>query len=452
MALSTQPYKGARDFYPEDKRIQKYMFAHMREVCERFGYEEYDAPILEPTDLFLSKGNQEIIDEQTYTFTDRGDRSVTIRTEMTPSVSRMIAARRQEIPYPARWYSIPNLWRYERMQRGRLREFWQLNVDVFGLEGVEAEHEMILVADNILKSFGAKPAMYEIQINSRTLTDELLGDYLGLDATQRQMLIRLIDRMKKMPPETFWAQADAVCTPSQREAGAVEKLQQLLQIKRVEDLPEGFSTKASVMRLQRLVSLLHESRVTNCAFDLTLMRGFDYYTDIVFEVADTDPLNNRSMFGGGRYDGLVGMFGVEPVPTVGFGMGDVTLQNFLESHDLLAKLPSVTDAYVILIGDNMYEKAQHTIMELRRMGVNLAVDTTGRKLDKQIKTAVKLGLQYSLFLGEAELASGQLKLRNLTDGNEESHGVERIVTIVKDHRHHNVQTIAENDDEDFSDI
>ena len=180
MTLSTQPYKGARDFYPEDKRLQKYMFAKMREVAERFGYEEYDAPILEPTDLYLSKGNQEIIDEQTYTFTDRGGRSVTIRTEMTPTVSRMVAGRRQELPYPIRWYSIPNLWRYERTQRGRLREFWQPNFDIFGMEGVEADHEIVLLADQLMKSFGARTDMYVIQLSSRKLVDELFGNYLGL--------------------------------------------------------------------------------------------------------------------------------------------------------------------------------------------------------------------------------------------------------------------------------
>ena len=198
MALSTQPYKGARDFYPGDKRMQKYMFGKMREVCERFGYEEYDAPILEPTELYASKTSDEIVNEQTYTFTDRGDRSVTIRTEMTPSVSRMVAGQRQELAYPVRWYSIPNLWRYERPQRGRLREFWQLNVDVFGLAGLEAEHEMILIADGIMKSFGAKHDMYTIKLNSRKLINTVMHDTLGLDETQAQTMIRLIDKMHKM--------------------------------------------------------------------------------------------------------------------------------------------------------------------------------------------------------------------------------------------------------------
>ena len=446
MALSTQPYKGARDFYPEDKRLQKYMFAHMREVAERFGYEEYDAPILEPTELFLSKGNQEIIDEQTYTFLDRGNRSVTIRTEMTPTVSRMVAGKRQESAYPLRWYSIPNLWRYERTQRGRLREFWQLNVDIFGVEGVEAEHEIILVVDQILKSYGASHGMYEILISSRRLTEELFGSYLGLNKTQAETLIRLIDRMKKMPYETFVAQADAILMPSQRDVGALDSLLQLLKARKLSDLPSGFENHKSVSDMRRLMSLLAESRVTNVRFDITLMRGFEYYTDIVFEVFDSDPENNRSMFGGGRYDGLVGMFGVDPVPTVGVAAGDVTLQNFLESHELIPKLHPETDAYVVLVGDTMYEKAQHVLMELRKMGVNLSVDTTNRKLDKQIRTAVKKDLHYVIFIGESELASEQFKLRNMADGSEEAHSLQRIVSIVKDRRHQDERAVEADDD------
>src|SRR6202171_4116343 len=155
MALSTQPYKGARDFYPEDKRLQKYIFDVMRQVAERFGYEEYDAPILEPLDIYLAKTGEEIVNEQTYSFEDRGGRQVAIRPKMTPSVSRMVAGKRQELAYPLRWYSIPNLWRYEQPQRGRLREHWQLNVDLFGEAGIAADHEIILIADQVLKVFRA---------------------------------------------------------------------------------------------------------------------------------------------------------------------------------------------------------------------------------------------------------------------------------------------------------
>lgn len=447
MALNTQPYKGARDFYPEDKRLQKYMFFHMREVCERFGYEEYDAPVLEPLEIYMAKTGEEIVDEQTYSFEDRGGRKVALRPEMTPTVSRLVAARRQELSYPVRLFNIGGRWRYERPQRGRYREFYQLDVDMFGVDGVEAEHEIIAVANNVLKSFGAKPDMYDFLLNSRKLTEELLSNYLGLDQTQSETVIRLIDRMKKMEPETFVAQADAILTPTQREKGVLDSLLQLLKTRDIKDLPSGFENHESVKRLKALGTLLSESRIMNAKFDITLMRGFDYYTDIVFEVFDKHPDNNRAMFGGGRYDGLVGLFGVEAVPTVGFAMGDATLQNFLESHELLPKLPPETDAYVVLIGENMYEKAQHALAELREMGVNLAVDTTGRKMDKQIKAAAKKGLHYAIFIGDAELGSGRYKLKNLVDGTEEEHAAERIVSIVKDRRHVNEQVPIDESEE-----
>lgn len=433
MKLSTQPYKGARDFYPEDKRIQKYMFSTMRKVVERYGYEEYDAPILEPIEMYLAKSGEEIVHEQTYVFEDRGGRAVTIRPEMTPTVSRMVAAKRQELAYPLRWYSIPNLWRYERPQRGRLREHWQLNVDLFGVSDRTAEAELIMAADAILKEFGATHDMYSIKLNSRKLIDFILHGYLGLNETQAHTVIKLIDRMHKMPAETFAAEADAIFTPTQREAGSSNKLLGLLKIKQIEHLPEVIRKHHAIEELKELMAILEDNRVTNAVFDITLMRGFDYYTDIVFEVFDKSPDNNRSMFGGGRYDGLVGLFGVEPVPTVGFGMGDVTLQNFLEAHDLLPTLRPETDVYVILIGD-VYKDAQRVITELRAMGANVAVDTTGRKPDKQIKTAVKKGIHYAMFIGEKEIKDEQFVVRNLKTGVEERHGAARIVSIVKDYR------------------
>ena len=433
MPLSTQPYKGARDFYPEDKRLQKHIFNVMRRVVESFGYEEYDSPLLEPLDLYRAKSGEEIVNEQTYAFTDRGDREVAIRPEMTPSVSRMVAAKRQELPYPLRWYSIPNLWRYERPQRGRLREHWQLNVDIFGVASIDAETEIIHVADSIMQGFGAKRHMYSISINSRKLIDFVMSQYLGLNEVQAQMMVKLIDRMHKMPHAEFVAQTSAIFSPSQRESGLPAKLLEVLSSKDLNELPEEVYTESAAAELKQLMTVLHKSGVTNAVFDPTVMRGFDYYTGIVFEIADTDPENNRSMFGGGRYDGLVGLFGVEPVPTVGFGVGDVTLANFLQSHDLLPELKPETDAYVILVGD-LHDEVQRPIHELREMGLNLAVDFSGRKIGDQIKTAVKKGIRFALILGEKELADTQYTLKNLDTGTEERHSPQRIVSIVKDHR------------------
>lgn len=433
MALSKQPYKGARDFYPADKRLQKYMFSVWRDACERFGYEEYDAPILEPLEIYLAKTGEEIVNEQTYLFKDRGGREVVIRPEMTPTVSRMVAAQRQELAYPLRWYSIPNLWRYERPQRGRLREHWQLNVDLFGLEGVEAELEMISLADSIFKSFGASHDMYEIRLNSRKLVDAALSGYLGLTKQEAHDISKLIDRMNKIERSKFVSMVDQALTPKSRKAGAAEKLLALLDVKDLKKLPPELAKNTSVSELGRILNMLSNMGIKNARFDIGLMRGFDYYTDIVFEVFDMHPDNNRSMLGGGRYDGLVGLFGVKPVPTVGFGWGDVTLANFLELHRLMPDLKPETDAYVALVG-NIADAAQKLIAELRGQGINIAADFSGRKLGDQLKTADRKGIENVIIIGETEIETGQYQLKNLKTHKEKTLNLAAIVKALKESR------------------
>lgn len=433
MSLPKQPYKGARDFYPEDKRLQNWMFNIWRSVVERYGYEEYDAPVLEPTELYASKTSDEIVNEQTYSFTDRGGRNVTMRTEMTPSISRMVAARRQELGYPLRLYSIPNLWRYERPQKGRLREFWQLNVDLFGVKTIDAELEMIQISADIMKAFGAKPDMYKIKLNSRSLTNYLMESYLGVDKVQAETLIRLIDKKDKLPEDEFKAKISAVLSESGQDSQIAEKLFKVLSTNQLSELPEEVKSHQSVQKLETLLDLCDKASISNVNFDLSLMRGFDYYTDIVFEVNDMHPENNRSMFGGGRYDGLIGDFGVEPVPTIGFGMGDATLYNFLVLHNLMPQVPNTTELYVALISDNI-PAGNNIAKELREMGVNTFVDFSGSKIEKQIKNANKKNIPYIMFVGDNELSSGQYNLKNLHTGKEEAHSIQRIVSIVKDYR------------------
>lgn len=431
MALPKQSYKGARDFYPEDKRLQKYIFRIWREIVERYGYEEYDAPILELTDLYRAKSGEEIVEQQTYSFTDRGGRDVSIRPEMTPTVSRMIAAKRQELAYPARWYSIPNLWRYERPQKGRLREHWQLNVDLFGVETIDAELELIMIANDIMRAFGANKDMFEIRINSRKLMDLIFTDYLELDVVQSNLMAKLFDRKEKMPDDAFEREAAGIFDENRDEG--MNKLRELIAAKSLADMPDSIRQSKPMREVQILFTLLKENNVTNARFDVSLMRGFDYYTDIVFEVFDTDKENNRSIFGGGRYDGLVGLFGVDNIPTAGFGMGDVTTKDFLEAHSLVPELESETDVYLIVIGD-VLRQAHGVANLLRSEGVNVAVDLTGKDVDKQIKTAVKKGIVHALFVGEQELAEEQFSLKNLETGAEERHSLERIVSLLIDER------------------
>lgn len=433
MSLSIQPYKGARDFYPDDMRLRQFIFDKWRTVCQQFGYEEYDAPILEPIELFMAKSGDELVTEQGYNFADRGGREVMLRPEMTPSISRLVAGRRQELPLPIRWFSIPNCWRYERPQKGRGREFYQLNVDLFGSEGMEAELEMLQMIDATMKTFNAKHDMYQIKVNSRLFMKHLLTDWIGLDDVEQKTVSRLIDRMHKMPPHEFFGLLETSISPSLRDQGAAQKLLDVLNAQSVTDLPAELQDNPALKNMNEVIAAAKDVGVANIVFDITLMRGLDYYTDFVFEVFDTDPDNNRAMFGGGRYDGLVGLFGVEPLPTIGFGMSDIMLLEFLKGHKLLPEVKTNTEVVVISIGETM-PTAQKIAAELREMGVNTALDITRRKTDKQLKAAVKLGVPYVLFIGEKEVTDEQYKLKNLATGIEETHSIQRCVSIIKDRR------------------
>ncbi len=432
-SLSTQPYKGTRDFYPEDQRLQNYIFSVWRKQACSFGYEEYQAPLLEPLELFAAKSGQEIVSEQTYAFVDRGGRQVVIRPEMTPSVSRMVAARRQELAYPLRLYSIANFMRYERPQRGREREFWQLNADIFGVSSVDAEAEIITLADRIMKAFGASEKMYKIRINSRQLVNVMMAEYLELDVVQSELMVRLFDRKDKISREEFRDQAAAVFD-AERSGQGLKKIAVLLGAKTMGELPQQLLKTAAVDEVRALFTLLRERGIGNAVFDITLMRGFDYYSGIVFEIYDTNPENSRSLFGGGRYDGLVGLFGVDNLPVVGMAPGATTLKDFLEAHKLIPQLLVETDVYAIVLGPEAMPGAQALAEKLRQEGVNISVDISGRKVDKQIKTAVKSRVPFMLFLGQQELADGMYTLKDVLKETEQKLSFERLVTVVKDYR------------------
>jgi histidyl-tRNA synthetase len=432
-SLSSQPYKGTRDYYPADMRLRNYIFGVWHRVCRLHGYEEYGAPLLEPIELYAAKTGQEIVNEQTYVFTDRGDRKVVIRPEMTPSVSRMVAAKRQEMAYPARLYSIANYMRYERPQRGREREFWQLNFDIFGVEGTLAEAEIISLGYQIMKAFGAEDKMFTIRVSNRKLINYMMAHYLGLDGVQAQLMIKLFDRKDKITPEEFADQATEIFGNDQAKEG-LEKITLLAAAKTPAALPAELQESDAVKEVEELFSLLDDAGVKNAVFDITLMRGFDYYTGTVFEFFDNHPDNNRAMFGGGRYDGLVGLFGVEPIATVGAAPGLTPTELFLKSHGLAPELTSTTEIGVIALGSAL-DGALKFAAQLREEGVNVEVDITGRKLDKQIKAIVKKDVPFMVFVGEDELKDQQYPFKDTKTAEEEKLSFERIVSRVKDRRH-----------------
>lgn len=424
-SLSPQPYKGTRDYYPEQKRLQNYIFDTWRKVVEGFGYEEYGAPILENIEIYAAKSGQELVNDQTYTFTDRGGRVVAIRPEMTPTISRMVAARRQELAYPARLYSIANFMRYERPQRGREREFWQLNVDLFGVDALAADIEIISIADAILKEFGAKKGDYVLRINNRKFVHYMMVEYLGLDTVAAHQMIKLFDRRNKIDQQAFEEQALEIL--GEEQASDIDKLNQIIAAETIEDLPEQLQHVSAIEEIKSVFAGLKTAGVDGAIFDATLMRGLDYYTGTVFEAFDTHPDNNRSLFGGGRYDGLVGLFGAEPISAVGMAPGNTMIENFLEVHNLLPPNTSKTDLYVVVISEEALDDARRIANELRKGGLNVEVDITGRKLDKQIKAAVKKGIEHLLFVGPQDVVEGQYSVKNVQDEKEEKLTPEQIL-------------------------
>ncbi|MBX4198525.1 histidine--tRNA ligase [Candidatus Parcubacteria bacterium] len=430
-SLSTEPYKGVRDFYPEDMFVQNYIFSVMRKTVESFGYVEYGASILEPSELYKSKTSDEIVNEQTYSFKDRGDRDVTLRPEMTPTVTRMVAAKKRELSFPLRWYSIPNLFRYEKPQRGRLREHFQLNVDLFGIESVKAEVEVITVAHTLMLNFGADQESFEIKINNRKILNYLLQEVYTLNDETTRIITRLIDKKHKISGDEFKSGIEKVLKDK------TDSFIDIINTKTIDEFAEKAAEKTSseilgVKETKELIETLKAHGVKNAKFDPTLARGFDYYTGIVFEVYDMSPANNRSLFGGGRYDDLLSVFGTEKVPAVGFGMGDVTIRDYLETYNFLPKYKPNIDLAICTLNPEVIPFASDLAQKLRKEGVQVALNLTDKKLSQQIQWADKNSIPYILCIGENELKDKKYVVKELSTGTEtEFHSEQDIAVFLK---------------------
>lgn len=412
--LDTEPYKGVRDFYPSDWALLSTVFDKTREVLRSWGYEEYQASPLERSELYESKGNEEIIREQTYTFEDRGGRRVTLRPEMTPTLARLVAGKRRELPFPLRFFSIGNRFRYERPQRGRLREFFQVDVDLIGLPEGEADLEIVMLASAILRSFGATDQDFSIKVNSRKLI-RLASEAAGLPEGEiSRAYWQLVDRKAKMPAAEF-------------EQARKEFKGDPLAI--IEDASDA-KVAAEKQRVLEVVEELKRRGITNVSFDMDIVRGFDYYTGLVLEVNDTDPVNPRALFGGGRYDGLVSLFGGDPIPAIGFAMGDVTLLDFLETHGLLPVPATAPQLYIGTPTEDDIKNAQELAKELRKQGVRTFVNLTGKSLGDQVKDASRRGIPYFAAFGAEEAQSGEIRVKELATGTEQKVSPADIANLV----------------------
>ncbi|MFA7216793.1 MAG: histidine--tRNA ligase [Candidatus Paceibacterota bacterium] len=421
--ISTESYKGVRDFYPEDMFVLNYIFDIWKKTVESFGYTQYDASILESAELYKAKSGEEIVNEQTYTFIDRGEREVTLRPEMTPTVARMVAAREKELPFPLRWFSIPNLFRYEKPQRGRLREHWQLNVDLFGIESKNADSEVIKIAYTIMKNYGAKDEDFIIRLNSRKILKDLYKHF-SIPEDNSHKLSKIIDKKDKISEDIFKTSVEEVLGEKTKDFIRMISSNEIL-------LNTLGSENKNVEDLVVLIETLEANGIKNIKFDPTLMRGFDYYTGTVFEVFDTSPENNRSIFGGGRYDDLLDIFGSQKVPAIGFGAGDVTARDFLETHNLLPHYTSSSRLFIGTVKEEFIQNAQYLANALRSEGINVTVNLTNKKIGDQVKLALKQKVPYFLAIGDYEIKSDKYTLKHLESENENKVTVSEIVEIIK---------------------
>lgn len=400
-----QPVKGTRDFYPQDMAFRNWLFAKIREVSQRFGYQEYEGPILEPFELYAAKSGQELVREQTFIFTDRGGRKLALRPELTPTLARMVAQKQSELPKPIRWFSIGPRFRYEQPQKGREREFYQWDVDLLGPENVEADAEIIVLVCEFFKSVGLSPREVVVKINDRRFADFKLS-LIEISQAKRPQIFRAIDKKGKMSQSEWegWLAKLGLTSLQIKDLGLLLK-------------EKDFSESEELVGL---FSTLEDWGVAQfCEFDPTVVRGLDYYTGTVFEARDRQG-EFRAIGGGGRYDNLVEVVGGPKLSGVGFAAGDVALEEVLKKFNLIPKLSVCPTKFLVTVFDeSLYRDSLKLFIKLASMGNNTEIYPDPQvKLEKQLKYADQKGIPYVLILGPEEAEKGLVTLKDMQTGQQ----------------------------------
>ncbi|MFP3255026.1 MAG: histidine--tRNA ligase [Thermoplasmata archaeon] len=410
--------RGFREIYPEEMSSRLKIFNIMRDVSRRFNFKEIDTPSLEPLELYKLKSGEEIV-SQTFSFKDKGGRDVTLVPEITPTVARMVA-QKKNMPKPIKWYSIPKLWRYEEPQSGRLREFYQYNADIFGIWTIEADAEVIALAQAILYHLGLGDK-YIMRISDRTLIESILRRF---DVKDVDMALRLIDRMEKIGEEIFI-----------EEFGKITKEMDIMDFIRLKGDASTISKKLGgliddkyLKNIENLENYLKSYNYGNFIFDLSIVRGIAYYTGIVFEAHDVKG-ELRAILGGGRYDNVVSLFGGEKIPAVGFGMGDAVLEIIMKRENLWPSVDEKVDYFIAIQGDNRPFAIKISKI-IREMGKVVEIDMGGKSLSNQLKTADRLGAKNVIIVGDEEKKYNIITLKNLETGEQVRVPIEKINEIV----------------------
>ena len=417
----TQGVRSTRDFYPEDMRVRNWLFEKFHSAALSHGFEEYDSPVLETEELYTRKSGEDIT-QQLYNFKDKGDRRVSLRPEMTPSLARMVMARSGILPLPIKWYSIPQCWRYERTQRGRGREHYQWNVDIWGAEGVEADAELISVLAHFFESVGLSEEDLVIRVSSRKVLEEVLGK-LGISGDDFSKTCVIMDKMDKLPPEAIQTQLAEIGL----DQGAVSTIQEFLAIDGLEQLSEELGEDSiAAHEIRSLFSLVESYGLEEwISFDASVVRGLAYYTGPVFEANDRSG-DLRAICGGGRYDRLIGTLGGKDLPATGFGFGDMVIMELLESKGLLPVLSQGVSDVVFGMGPELRGAAMKVANQLRSRGRRVDLVLEDKRMKWVFKHADRIAADRLVMVMPDEWANGIVKIKQLSTGEESEASFEEL--------------------------
>lgn len=416
---------GFREFYPEACNRRNYIFSHWRKIARAYCFSEYDAPVLEPLELYVEKSGEEIVG-QLFNFEDRGGRAVALRPEMTPSLSRLIAAKANSLKRPVKWFNVGEHYRYERPQKGRLRAFYQFNVDIFGELGPTADAELICLLVQSLQSFGLSDADFKVRLSDRDLWLLMLASE-GLDEAASAQILGIVDKLERTERSKTLERLSPIFGKNSEQF--LEKVERLISIRDfgalrafVQDLPlEGERKEAAEKRLADWAVLIGGLEAASLSaflqIDLGIVRGLAYYTGFVFEAFEASG-EGRALAGGGRYDALVKKLGGPDMPAVGFAMGDVTLADLLESKDLLPQFLDAPDFIMVIGGEEERKAAMFDATMLRSIGYRVNYPLKDQSFGKQFKSANQSGARFAMIYGTDELAKGVVKLKDLSGGGE----------------------------------
>ena len=416
-----QGVRGTRDFYPEEMRLRNWLFDNFDDAALLHGFEEYDAPVLEHEELYTRKQGEEIT-QQLYNFQDKGDRKVALRPEMTPSLARMVMSRAGALPMPIKWYSIPQCWRYERTQRGRGREHYQWNVDIWGTNEISADAELISVLVTFFEGVGLTEEDLVIRMSSRKVLEEVLGS-LGIVGDMFAQTCIIVDKMDKLPADVVSEQLSTLGI----EENAIKTIQSTLGIKDMDSLRSMLGEESpAVIELTSLFSALEAYGISEwIEFDASIVRGLAYYTGPVFEAHDRAG-ELRAICGGGRYDKLLSTLGGKDLPATGFGFGDMVIMELLAEKGLVPELTSGNDDVVISLSPELRNAAMHVASSLRATGRSVDFVLENKRLKWAFKHAERSGAQRLVMVMPDEWEEGKVRIKDLETGEETNVDIESL--------------------------